>query len=89
MSRVWLTSCSVLAPACIVLVFLLRAHLIAKERLYWRLAQGVQSSPSEHSMRILFVGNSFIHYNGGAEKAHLSHSAVVLPCSKAHLERNR
>ena len=82
MSRVWLKSCSVLAPACIVLVFLLRAHLIAKERLYWQLAQGDRSLPNDQSMKVLFVGNSFIHYNGGAEKARFSHFAVVLPYCK-------
>ena len=85
MSRKWLASCVVLAPACIVLVFLLRAQLNAKDREYWRLAQGDITQPTNNDMKVLFVGNSFIHYNGGAEKALLLPSTVALSCFQAPL----
>ena len=86
LNRVWLKRFSGLATACIVLVFLvLRSHFTAKDREYWRLAQGDKTRLHDHALKLLFVGNSFIHYNGGAEKALVSPSVAAMSCSRAHL----
>lgn len=57
------------APVVLALVFLLRSYLTARRQEYWTLAEGTDRPTDKGAlMRVLFVGNSFIHYNGGAEK---------------------
>ncbi|CAL8463524.1 g3058 [Coccomyxa elongata] len=42
---------------------------MARKAEYWTLAEGTENPNDKGAvMRVLFVGNSFIHYNGGAEK---------------------
>ena len=69
MPTTWVTKAIFCAPVILAFVFLLRSHLVAKRVEYWTLAEGTDQPTDKGAvMRILFVGNSFIHYNGGAEK---------------------
>ncbi len=69
MPTTWSTRILICAPVVLALVFLLRSHLMARKAEYWTLAEGTENPNDKGAvMRVLFVGNSFIHYNGGAEK---------------------
>lgn len=69
MHNKWLVRAFICVPVIVALLLLARSHLRAKHLEYWTLAEGVDRPSSKGAvMRILFVGNSFIHYNGGAEK---------------------
>ncbi len=58
------------AAICAVLALGMCWHLMTERAKYWALAESSPGSVSEEDadMKLLIVGNSFIYYNGGADK---------------------
>ena len=73
MPSTWAVRLLVAVSAAIVVLVAARTYMRHRRIDYWTLAEDAnRSSDQEAHMRILFVGNSFIHYNGGAEKVQCS-----------------
>lgn len=76
------------AGSSALLILGLSVHLMSLRADYWALAEGHPSRLSDEGadMKLLFVGNSFIHYNGGAEAVsggagQASCKCSLLPCT--------
>ena len=69
MPSTWTVRLLVAVPVAIIVVLVARTYMRNKSEDYWIIAEGA-NKPNDRGaqLRILFVGNSFIHYNGGAEK---------------------
>jgi hypothetical protein len=79
MPRTWVAKFLLCAPVLLALVFLIRSHLVAKKVEYWTIAEGTDKVTDKGAvMKILFVGNSFIHYNGGAEKVRQYFACIIV-----------
>ena len=69
MTSRWAAKLLIAVPITIIVILIARTYMRNRRIDYWTLAEGSnQPNDSNAQMRILFVGNSFIHYNGGAEK---------------------
>ena len=65
----WAVKVLVAVSAAIVVLVAARTYMRKRRMDYWTLAEDAnRPSDQDAHMRLLFVGNSFIHYNGGAEK---------------------
>lgn len=69
MPSTWTVRLMVAVPVAITVILAARTYMKNRRVDYWTLAEDA-NKPNDRDahMRILFVGNSFIHYNGGAEK---------------------
>ena len=82
MPSTWTVRLLVAVPVAIIVVLVARTYMRNRREDYWTIAEGA-NKPNDRGaqLRILFVGNSFIHYNGGAEKVAAlssSYSDVIL-----------
>ena len=69
MTSRWAAKLVIAVPITIIVILIARTYMRNRRIDYWTLAEGSnQPNDSNAQMRILFLGNSFIHYNGGAEK---------------------
>ena len=69
MTSRWAARLLIAVPITIIVILIARTYMRNRRIDYWTLAEGSnQPNDSNAQMRILFLGNSFIHYNGGAEK---------------------
>lgn len=69
MTSRWAAKLVIAIPITIIVILIARTYMRNRRIDYWTLAEGSnQQNDSNAQMRILLVGNSFIHYNGGAEK---------------------
>ncbi|CAK0739044.1 hypothetical protein CVIRNUC_001129 [Coccomyxa viridis] len=69
MPSTWAVRLLVAVSAAIVVLVAARTYMRNRRIDYWTLAEDAnRPSDQDAHMRILFVGNSFIHYNGGVEK---------------------
>ena len=69
MPSTWAVRLLVAVSAAIVVLVAARTYMRNRRIDYWTLAEDAnRPSDQDAHMRILFVGNSFVHYNGGVEK---------------------
>ena len=69
MPSTWTVRVLVAVPLAIIVVLVARTYMKNRRVDYWTLAEDANKpNDRDAQLRILFVGNSFIHYNGGAEK---------------------
>ncbi len=69
MPSTWTVRVLVAVPLAIIVVLVARTYMKNRRADYWTLAEDANKpNDRDAQLRILFVGNSFIHYNGGAEK---------------------
>ena len=69
MPSTWTVRLLAAVPVAIIVVLVARTYMKNRQVDYWTLAEDAnRPNDRDAQPRILFVGNSFIHYNGGAEK---------------------
>ena len=69
MPNTWTVRLLIAVPVAVIVIFIARTYMRNKSVDYWTLAEDANKpNDRDAQLRLLFVGNSFIHYNGGAEK---------------------
>jgi len=69
MPSTWAVRLLIAVPAAIIVILTARTYMRNQRIDYWTIAEDANKpNDRDAQLRILFVGNSFIHYNGGAEK---------------------
>ena len=69
MPSTWTVRVLAAVPVAIIVILVARTYMKNRRVDYWTLAEDAnKANDKDAQLRILFVGNSFIHYNGGAEK---------------------
>ena len=69
MPSTWTVRLLIGVPAAIIVILMARTYMRKQRIDYWTMAEDANKpNDRDAQIRILFVGNSFIHYNGGAEK---------------------
>ena len=82
MPSIWAVRLLVAVSAAVVVLVAARTYMRNRRIDYWTLAEDAnRPSDQDAHMRILFVGNSFIHYNGGAEKVQCSQQGISRLCT--------